>query len=121
MQKVYHLIKLRDFKLCSKRFIDKDKRYEGVILEIWVKYPKTNEFVKVQSVEDKNDWYRSPPDYQNDEIITMKNVHETFQDGESITWGSPLAMIIKGGGSNQNPHTLQYKFHDVKIWRPEYN
>jgi hypothetical protein len=62
-----------------------------------------DEFVKVQSVEDRNDWYRSPPDYTNDEIVTMKKLHESIQDGESITWGSPLAMIIKGGGSNQNP------------------
>jgi hypothetical protein len=107
--------------ICVKKFINKDSRDEGVILQIWAKYPDKEEFVKIQEVKDKHDWYRSPPDYKEKEIVKMTRVHPDFKDGEAITWGGPLGMIIKGGGSKSHPHELTYTFYDVKIWRPLYD
>jgi hypothetical protein len=107
--------------ICVKKFINKDIRQEGVVLQIWVKKPGAPEFVKVQNVEDRHDWYRSPPQYTGDEVMKMTNVHSSFRDGEAITWGAPIGLIIKGGGSGDDPEKLIYTFFDVKIWRPLYD
>ena len=53
--------------------------------------------------------------------VKMTSVNPNFRDGEAITWGGPLGMIIKGGGKGDNPEKLLYVFHDVKIWRPQYD
>jgi hypothetical protein len=107
--------------ICVKKFLDKDDRQKGVVLEIWAKYPEKQEFEKVQHVEDKHDWYRSPPDYTGNKVTKMTKVHPSFKDGEAITWGGPLGLIIKGGGSSDSPEELLYTFYDVKIWRPLYD
>lgn len=107
--------------VCAKKFINKNNRDQGVILEIWVKYPGKKEYKRVQHLEDKHNWYRSPPEYKGDKILKMNTVHSSFRDGEAITWGGPLGMIIKGGGSGDNPQELTYTFYDVKIWRPLYD
>ena len=114
-------IKKRFQYICVKKFLNKDDRDEGVMLEIWARYPGKQEFERVQHLEDRHDWYRSPPEYEGDKIVKMTSVNPNFRDGEAITWGGPLGMIIKGGGKGDNPEKLLYVFHDVKIWRPQYD
>ena len=57
----------------------------------------------LQHVEDRHNWYRSPPEYKGKKILEMKNIHRSFRKGETITWGGPIGMIIKGGGSGDYP------------------
>lgn len=113
-------IKKRFQIICVKKFINKDDRRDGIILQIWAKYPGQSDFVKVQHVEDKHDWFRSPPQYKGKKVLKMTSVHPSFKDGEAITWGAPIAMIIKGGGAGSNPEELRYTFYDAKIWKPVY-
>lgn len=106
--------------VCIKKFIDKKIPDRGIALEIWAKYPGKAGFVKVQDVEDKHNWYRSPPDYKGDKIIKMNRIHPDFRDGEAITWGGPLGVIIKGGGDKKSDEELRYTFYDFKVWRLQY-